>query len=301
MTSETNLEQRYRRRTRLFPRHWRDDNEDEIIGVLLDCAAPNQQSVPVADTLDLLTAASKVRLQTLKRAAKERASILGISVLVLGLAIGLTLVGTDGNISPEFLATSFIVVLVPGTGALYTVSSAIAGGQRRGFIAAVGSTLAIVPHMLAAMVGLSGVMQAGATAFEAVRWAGVAYLVFMGVSMIRNGGALNLDELPDQVEEPAWIVIRRGILLSALNPKLTIFFFAFLPQFLDSKPTMLDPRLLLLGAIFMVMTLAVFLAYAFACAAVRQRVLDSPSAVRVIQRAFGTLLVGFAARLALSD
>lgn len=87
--------------------------------------------------------------------------------------------------SVEFLLTSLVVVLIPGTGVVYTISSSIGGGRWCGLVAAVGCTLGIVPHMLAAMLGLSGIMQAGSAAFEVVRWAGVAYLVFMGVSMIR--------------------------------------------------------------------------------------------------------------------
>jgi hypothetical protein len=92
------------------------------------------------------------------------------------------------GVSVEFLLTSLVVVLIPGTGVIYTVSSSIGGGRRRGLIAAVGCTLGIVPHMLAAMLGLSGIMQAGSAVFEVVRWAGVAYLVFMGFSMIREAG-----------------------------------------------------------------------------------------------------------------
>jgi threonine/homoserine/homoserine lactone efflux protein len=97
--------------------------------------------------------------------------------------------------SVEFLLTSLVVVLIPGTGVLYTVSSSIGGGRRRGLFAAVGRTLGIVPHMLAAMVGLSGIMQAGSVVFEAVRWAGGAYLIFMGISMIRDAGKLSLDDV----------------------------------------------------------------------------------------------------------
>src|ERR687889_2033095 len=99
----------------------------------------------------------------------------------------------------EFLLTSLVVVLIPGTGVLYTVSSSIGGGRRRGLFAAVGCTLGIIPHMLAAMLGLSGIMQAGSVVFAAVRWARVAYPIFMGVAMIREAGSLPLDhqDAPD--------------------------------------------------------------------------------------------------------
>ena len=204
------------------------------------------------------------------------------------------------GMSVEFLLTSLVVVLIPGTGVLYTVSSSIGGGRRRGLFAAVGCTLGIIPHMLAAMLGLSGIMQARSVVFEAVRWAGVAYLIFMGISMIRDAGDLSLDDVsagPDPMGPVVW----RGILLNVLNPKLTLFFFAFLPQFLDASPGLLDARLILLGGIFMLMTLAVFAVYALASAGTRDLLLAAPPARRWIERTLGAFLIGFAAKLALTD
>ena len=199
--------------------------------------------------------------------------------------------------SLEFLLTSLVVVLIPGTGVVYTVSSSIGGGRRRGLFAAFGCTLGIVPHMLAAMLGLSAVMQAGSVAFEVVRWAGVAYLVFMGASMIREAGALPLDGENAPVE-PVGYVVQRAVLLNVLNPKLTVFFFAFLPQFLDASPGLLDPELIWLGGVFMLMTFAV---YAYASAALRDLALAAPVARRWAERALGAFLIGFAAKLALTD
>jgi threonine/homoserine/homoserine lactone efflux protein len=204
------------------------------------------------------------------------------------------------NVSIEFLLTSLVVVLIPGTGVAYTVSSSIGGGRRRGLFAAVGCTLGIVPHMLAAMLGLSGIMQAGSVVFEAVRWAGVAYLVFMGFSMIRDARTLSQDD-QDAPGDSAGTVVWRGVLLNVLNPKLTLFFFAFLPQFLDASPGLLDVKLIELGGIFMLMTLAVFAVYATASAAIRDLVLAAPVARRWIERAFGAILIGFAAKLAFTD
>jgi threonine/homoserine/homoserine lactone efflux protein len=202
--------------------------------------------------------------------------------------------------SVEFLLTSLVVVLIPGTGVLYTVSSSIGGGWRRGFFAAIGCTLGIVPHVLAAMLGLSAIMQAGSMVFEVVRYAGVIYLVFMGFSMIRDAGVLPLDDGNASID-PMGPVVWRGILLNVLNPKLTVFFFAFLPQFLDASPGLLDPKLIGLGGIFMLMTLVVFAVYALASAAIRDLVLAAPVARRWIERALGALLIGFAARLAFTD
>lgn len=293
------LEDRYRRRLRLFPKDWRRANEREVLGVLLDAADPGRESVPLADTMDLVAGALRVRVYRRRTSVSAALAVLATSLVVLALA--LAGVGVDASISPELLATSLIVVLIPGTGVVYTVSSALGGGRRRGLVAAAGCTLGILPHLLAAVLGLSGVMQAGAAAFEVVRWIGVAYLLFMGVSMIRDGGALALSDDGDVADDGSIAVIRRGVVLNLLNPKLTVFFFAFLPQFLDSTPRVLDPRLVVLGAVFMAMTLVVFVGYVYASVAVRDRVLDSPVTLRWVQRALGTLLVGFAVHLAVDD
>jgi threonine/homoserine/homoserine lactone efflux protein len=232
----------------------------------------------------------------------------GGAVRVRGGSLSFLLTGPPGptslpSMSVEFLLTSLVVVLIPGTGVIYTVSSSIGGGWRRGLFAAIGCTLGIVPHMLAAMLGLSAIMQAGSVVFEAVRWAGVAYLIFMGVSMIREGGALRLDDQDDQHGSirSMGLVVRRGILLNLLNPKLTMFFFAFLPQFLATPPGLLDAGLIWLGGVFMLMTLAVFAVYAYASATVRELVLGAPVVLRWFQRSLGALLIGLAARLALTD
>ncbi|MDX6378648.1 MAG: hypothetical protein QOE98_2951 [Gaiellaceae bacterium] len=200
----------------------------------------------------------------------------------------------------QFLVTSFLVALIPGTGVVYTISSAIGGGARRGLFAAVGCTLGIIPHMAAAMLGLSGIMQTGATVFEAVRWAGVFYLLFIGLSMFREGGAMRMDSEAARTASMA-AVVRRGILLNLLNPKLTLFFFAFLPQFLDADTGLLDAKLSGLGVLFMLVTLVVFAGYAYISAVFRDRVLGAPAARRWVERTIGALLIGFAARLALSD
>lgn len=297
----------YRRLRRLFPAAWRDRHEAELLATLRDAAGPGRAQASPADVADLVRSAVVLRLRDLsgrlsvdrRRTAPWPAALaLGAVAAAVGLAWA---TGTgSGGLSGEFLVTSLVVVVIPGTGVLYTVSSAVGGGWRRGVFAALGCTLGIVPHVMAAMLGLSGVMRAGAAAFEVVRWLGVAYLVAMGVSMFRTGGALRLDDPRPPAAAPGGVVAR-GIVVNLLNPKLTAFFFAFLPQFLDSPPGLLDPRLASLGAVFMVMTLAVFVAYAWASATVRERVLGAPAVLRWLQRSLGALVVGFAARLAVAD
>lgn len=204
--------------------------------------------------------------------------------------------------SVEFLLTSLVVAAIPGTGVVYTIASSISGGWRRGLFATIGCTLGVVPHLLAAMLGLSGVMQAGSVVYETVRWAGVVYLVYMGVSMIRQGDTLELDDDAQHDATGSMVrVVRRAVLLNLLNPKLTIFFFAFLPQFLDTPPSILDPQLIILGAVFMLATFVVFAGYAYASAVMRNVVLSVPAVRRWLHRCLGSLLVGFAARLAITD
>ena len=195
-----------------------------------------------------------------------------------------------------FLLTSCVVALIPGTGVVYTLSSSLGGGVRRGLFAAVGCTLGILPHIAAALLGLSGILQTGATLFELVRWAGVAYLLYLGLSLFREGGPMRLDD----AVEPASLgaVVRRGVLLNLLNPKLTLFFFAFLPQFLEPGSGVIDLRLIGLGMLFMLVTLIVFAGYAYAGAAFRDRVLAAPRVRRTVERAIGVVLIAFAARLA---
>lgn len=200
--------------------------------------------------------------------------------------------------SLDFLLTSLIVVVIPGTGVVYTVSVALARGRRNGIIAAFGCTLGIVPHLIAAVFGLSAFLHAGALAFRILKYAGIAYLLFLSYSMIRSRAAGD-NEQPDAPERAAGAVILRGILLNLLNPKLTLFFFAFLPQFLSSEASL--PSLLGLGSVFMAMTLVVFAGYAVLAARLGEAFSSSTRIRRRVEQSMGLLLAGFAVKLALTE
>jgi threonine/homoserine/homoserine lactone efflux protein len=293
------LEDRYRRILRLYPKAWRAEHEDDIVAVLLDAAGSDRDTIAPADVFDL------VRNAIVLRSRAARPALVVSSAVLLSLAVVAVLTLGPGRsprgVSVEFLVTSLIVVLIPGTGVVYTLSHGIGGGRRRGVFAAIGCTLGILPHMAAAMLGLSGLMNAGAAAFEVFRWIGVAYLGLVGISMIRGGGSLQPSRERRADDQSMYRVVRRGILLNLLNPKLTVFFFAFLPQFLDSAPAGFEPRLMGLGGIFMILTLVVFIGYAYAGSVVRDRVLAAPRVLTWLRRTLGTLLLGFAARLAVAD
>jgi threonine/homoserine/homoserine lactone efflux protein len=201
-------------------------------------------------------------------------------------------------ITVQFLLTSLVVVLLPGTGTLYTVSTGIARGRRAGIAAAFGCTLGIVPHLAASALGLSAVMNLGAEVFGAVKLAGAAYLLYLAWQMWRDTGAIDLDG--DSAARSATAVVWRAVVLNLLNPKLTIFFLAFLPNFIVGDQTSSGVQLLSLSAVFMAMTFAVFAVYAIAAGTAR-RVLSGPRVMRWIQRSFAAVFAGLAIDLAVAE
>jgi threonine/homoserine/homoserine lactone efflux protein len=203
----------------------------------------------------------------------------------------------------SFLLTSLIVVASPGTGVLYTLAAALTRGWRASIAAAFGCTLGIVPHIAAAMLGLAAVMHASALAFAALKWCGVVYLLYMAWQALRETGALAVDAKVDaKVDARSNLrVIVTGFLINILNPKLSIFFLAFLPQFIAADEGHPVARMLELSGTFMAMTLAVFVVYGLFAASVRDRVVTRPRVMTWLRRAFagGFALLGM--KLALAE
>lgn len=201
--------------------------------------------------------------------------------------------------SIEFLLTSFIVVATPGTGVLYTIAAGFSRGARASLIASVGCTLGIVPHMVAAITGLAALLHTSAMAFQILKYLGLAYLLYMAWSTLRDKGALTVEK--DTAPQSARKVIVSGILINILNPKLTIFFFAFLPQFVSAN----DPNALLrtveLSAVFMLLTFVVFVGYGRFAAAIRNHVIPRPQVLTWMRRVFASAFVALGARLAFTD
>lgn len=204
------------------------------------------------------------------------------------------------SFSAEFLATALVVVLVPGTGVLFTVSHSLFRGARAGAVAAFGCTLGILPHMTASLLGLAALLHSSATAFHTLKAAGIAYLLYLAWGMWRSSGTITVDR-PNATSGGAMPIVVRGMLINVLNPKLSIFFVAFLPQFVAADAPDSLARMATLGAAFMAMTLTVFLVYGAAAGLVRRRVLESVLVMRWIQRAFSVTFAAFAAKLALTD
>ena len=193
--------------------------------------------------------------------------------------------------------TALVVVLAPGTGVIYTLAMGLGQGRRAAIIAAFGCTLGIVPAMAAAILGLAAVMHSSALLFQAVKFAGVAYLLWLAWQALRSGGALSIDS--QKARQSAFAIARRGILINTLNPKLSIFFLALLPPFLSGTPDNATAEMLTLGAVFMAMTFGVFVLYGVFAAAARRLILSSERAMRWMNRSFAAIFALLAGRLAL--
>jgi threonine/homoserine/homoserine lactone efflux protein len=198
--------------------------------------------------------------------------------------------------SAEFLLTSLIVVATPGTGVIYTLAAGLTRGARASVVAAAGCTLGIVPHMAAAITGVAALLHTSAVAFGVLKYLGVAYLLYLAWSMLREKGGLGVDET--DAPASARKTITTAVLINILNPKLTIFFFAFLPQFVSSG----DPHGLLtmlgLSAVFMLITFVVFALYGMFAAGVREQVVTRPRVLAWMRRVFAGSFVALSAKLA---
>lgn len=201
--------------------------------------------------------------------------------------------------SVEFLITTLVVVATPGTGVLYTVAAGLARGARASVIAAVGCTLGTLPHVLAAITGLAALLHASAVAFQVVKYAGVAYLLYMAWATIRDTGPLAVEQ--GSGGRSTRQVIVSGVLVNILNPKLTIFFLAFLPQFVSPAATSVVASMLWLSAVFMAVTFVVFVGYGLFAAAVRDHVISRPRVTTWMRRVFGGAFVALGARLAFAQ
>jgi threonine/homoserine/homoserine lactone efflux protein len=201
--------------------------------------------------------------------------------------------------SIEFLLTSLIVVVTPGTGVLYTLAAGLAHGARASMIAAVGCTLGIIPHMVAAITGLAALLHTSAVAFQALKYLGVAYLLYMGWSTLRDKGTLSVEK--HTAPRSARKVIVSGILVNILNPKLTIFFFAFLPQFVSANEPDVFLHMVGLSAVFMLLTFVIFVGYGTFAAAIRSHVISRPRVLTWMRRVFAGAFVALGARLAFAE
>ncbi len=199
----------------------------------------------------------------------------------------------------EFLLTSLIVVASPGTGVLVTLAAGLSRGPRASVVAAFGCTLGIVPHMVAALMGVAALLHTSALAFQILKYLGVAYLLFMAWSALKEQGTLSVEK-DERVRSDLQVIVS-AILVNVLNPKLSIFFFAFLPQFVAVDEPHAIGRMLELGSVFMLMTFVVFALYGLCAASVRRHVISRPRILRWMRRTFAAAFAGLGLKLALTE
>lgn len=201
--------------------------------------------------------------------------------------------------SLEFVITSLIVVLLPGTGVIYTLAVGLGRGFRASMAAALGCTLGIVPAAVASIIGLAAVLHTSALAFQVLKYLGVLYLFYMAWGIVRDGGAMDVRK--DDSPRSYLKIAITGTLINVLNPKLSLFFLAFLPQFLSAGTTNAGAELITLALAFMAMTLVVFIGYGACAALARDYVIRRPRVVSWIKRCFATAFGALGVKLALSD
>ncbi len=201
--------------------------------------------------------------------------------------------------SIEFLITSFIVVVSPGTGVLYTLAAGLSRGSRASIVAAFGCTIGIVPHIAAAILGLAALLHTSALAFQIFKYLGVAYLLYMAWSTLREHGALKVEK--EISPRSALQVTVTGVLINILNPKLSIFFLAFLPQFVTGDETNPLAHMLSLSGVFMLMTFIVFVGYGLFAASIRDHVISRPRVLTWMRRSFAAAFAALGAKLAVAD
>ncbi len=201
-------------------------------------------------------------------------------------------------IKPEFLLASLIVVLIPGTGVVYTITTGLTLKWRASIAAAIGCTLGIVPHILASILGLSALLNMSAQIFTGLKLAGAIYLLYLAWNMWHEAGTLEINQ--KSTEMSVTKIIIKAIAINLLNPKLTIFFFAFLPLFVSKNSSSPTIEMIVLSAVFMVITLIVFAIYGILASGISVYLMNSSKAVKRLQQAFAVMLAGFAVKLALS-
>lgn len=200
-------------------------------------------------------------------------------------------------ISMQFFITAFVVVLAPGTGVVYTLALGLGRGRQAALWAALGCTFGIVPHLAAATLGLAAILHSSALLFQTVKIAGVVYLLFLAWQALKSGGAFTVSS--ETTQQSGMQIAKQGALINVLNPKLSIFFLALLPPFLSGNPTSATAEMVLLGALFMAITFAVFVLYGLFAAQARRLILGSETVLRWLNRSFAAIFAGLALRLAM--
>ena len=208
-----------------------------------------------------------------------------------------------------FIAAGWLLNLTPGPDVLYIVTNALRSGTRAGIVAGLGITAGCFVHIFAAAVGVGALLAASATAFTVLKWVGAAYLLWMGVRMLLsrpsgNGGsaaAIAAAQAAPAVAVPLSKVFLGGFWTNALNPKVAIFFLAFVPQFIAPGADNKALAFVLLGVLFNVNAIPVNTGWAIAAGWMARRVGAVQRGMRWLDRVAGAMFIGFGLKLAFTD
>ena len=200
-----------------------------------------------------------------------------------------------------YLAAAALLVVVPGPGTAWILGQSVAGGIRRGFVAALGLETAPLLHALAASLGLSALLATSAVAYEVVKYAGAAYLVWLGFRAWREGRDGQQNLRPAAGPWRARTVYLHSVVTGVLNPKVALFFLAFLPQFVHPERGLAWLQFLVLGALLSVIGFAHSCMLALAAGKIGNGVARSTRLARWRQRMLGTVFIGLGLRLALQS
>ncbi len=224
-----------------------------------------------------------------------------LTLLLYMITEFLFIYGVLKMITSEFILSSLIIILIPGTGAIFTITTGISNSTKASVYAAIGCTLGILPHLTASILGLSAIMNMSAHIFSIIRYIGVAYLLYLAWSMWKESGTVDFGNSETKSNQTMLQIIVKAITINLLNPKLTIFFFSFLPLFLTDNTIFPRKEMTLLSLIFMGLTLIVFILYGLLASSLREFLIKSKTAMKRVQQSFALILAGFAVKLAISN
>ena len=195
-----------------------------------------------------------------------------------------------------FILTSLIIIITPGTGVIYTISTGLTRGRRKGVFAALGCTLGILPHLVFTILISSFFLKISDQAFFIIKLIGAFYLLYLGISMLLTKGKIVFNS--DKEESSVVPIMKKGIFINLLNPQLTLFFVSFLPQFIDKNSLYYLQKIFLLGIAFMVLSLFIFIIYALLAGCVEKLLKTSSGKILRLQQAFGIVFILLAINLA---
>lgn len=200
-------------------------------------------------------------------------------------------------ISLSFITTSLLIILLPGVGAIYTLSTGLTLGKGKGVVAAIGCTLSIIPHLCLGIIGIFIVTLLNPRIIFSLQILGGCYLIYLGLKMIISTNDIELTNTSLRTKNSKIII--QAILINLLNPKLTLFFLSFLPQFLDPKVSNNLENTIVLGLVFTLLSLVIFIFYGLLAGSLKHIIEEKPKSLILVQRVFGMIFIVFALRLML--